>query len=210
MAILEALNESELSYLVERVFFKSIELLGGLKDLTHYKNLTWLPSMARASYVVVLHQEYLKSEEEIAQIIGMSKVSVRNILRADIKAALAKIEEQTPSKDLKVHVAGGIAKIAYKKIKESEDAKVLLKFAHAMANEAIKAAQCDSPWAYLVLKYTKGIDYPIDNSSILEERLEGLTIKGEDAISVIKNIKYPIKTPAILLHEIKEYLDSKL
>ncbi|MGA1861931.1 hypothetical protein OWM07_03515, partial [Deferribacter thermophilus] len=112
-------HQVELEPLVARVFFKGIDLLGGLSKLADYRALTWLASLARASFAVVLREEYLKTEEEIAEKIGISKATVRNILRADPDKALYKIqniddltkEEKT---ELKVHTAGGLAKLAYK------------------------------------------------------------------------------------------------
>ncbi len=208
------IDEKGLERLVERVFFKSIDLLGGLKKLAEYRTLTWLPSLARAAFAVVLREEYLKPEDEIAEYVGLTRNTVRNILRADPDMAMYKIQHldelsEEEKKELKVHTAGGVAKLAYKLVKEGQDSQTLLDFCHAMAGEALKAASCESPWAYLVLKHTKGVDYPIMDSKALEERLAGIQIKGLDGAEVAKGLVYPIKTPAQLLHEIKEYLQSK-
>ncbi len=208
------IDKRGLDKLVERVFFKSIDLLGGLKKLTEFRTLTWLPSLARASFAIVLREEYLKSEDEIAQYVGLTRNTVRNILRANPDAAMYKIEHvdelsEEEKKELKVHTAGGIAKLAYKLVKEGQDSQTMLDFCHTMAAESLKAASCESPWAYLVLKRSKGISYPIIQSGELEKRLMGLMIKGIDGAEVVKNIAYPIKTPAELLHEIKEYLQSQ-
>ncbi|BCD68845.1 bacterio-opsin activator [Nitratiruptor sp. YY09-18] len=208
------IDEKGLERLVERVFFKSIDLLGGLKKLAEFRTLTWLPSLARAAFAIVLREEYLKSEDDIAEYVGLTRNTVRNILRADPDQAMYKIEhmdELTPEekKELKVHTAGGVAKLAYKLVKEGQDSQTLLDFCHSMAAESLKAASCESPWAYLVLKHSKGIDYPIMDSKLLEKRLAGIQIKGIDGAEVAKNLMYPIKTPAQLLHEIKEYLDGQ-
>ncbi len=208
------IDEKGLERLVERVFFKSIDLLGGLKKLAEYRTLTWLPSLARAAFAVVLREEYLKPEDEIAEYVGLTRNTVRNILRADPDMAMYKIQHldelsEEEKKELKVHTAGGVAKLAYKLVKEGQDSQTLLDFCHTMAGEALQAASCESPWAYLVLKHTKGVGYPIMDSSALEERLAGIQIKGLDGAEVAKGLLYPIKTPAQLLHEIKEYLQSK-
>jgi probable regulatory domain len=84
------INEKDLEHLVSRVFFKSIDLLGGLNKLTEFRTLTWLPSLARSAYVIVLREEYLKTEEEIAEKVGLTKNTVRNILRADPTLAMEK------------------------------------------------------------------------------------------------------------------------
>ncbi len=205
-------NEADVENLTNRVFFKGIDLLGGLSKLAEYRTLTWLPSLARASFAVVLREEYLKTEEEIAEKVGLTKNTVRNILRADPEAALYKIqhmEELTKEekKELRVHTAGGLAKLAYKLVKEGQDAQILLEF--CAATGAKVAQVCEVPWAYAVLKRMKGVKYPILNSDVLAEKLKGIDIKGLSATDVIREISYPVKTPAELLHEIKEYLQMK-
>ncbi len=209
-----SIDEKGVESLVERVFFKSIDLLGGLKRLAEYRTLTWLPSLARAAFAVVLREEYLKPEDEIAEYVGLTRNTVRNILRADPDMAMYKIEHfdelsEEEKKEMKVHTAGGVAKLAYKLVKDGQDSQTVLGFCHQMASQALQAAQCESPWAYIVLKRSKGIRYPIVESSALESKLAGVDIKGIDGAEVAKGLLYPIKTPAQLLHEIKEYLESK-
>ena len=209
-----SIDEKGVESLVERVFFKSIDLLGGLKRLAEYRTLTWLPSLARAAFAVVLREEYLKPEDEIAEYVGLTRNTVRNILRADPDMAMYKIEHfdelsEEEKKEMKVHTAGGVAKLAYKLVKDGQDSQTVLEFCHQMASQALQAAQCESPWAYIVLKHSKGVTYPIVESSVLESKLAGVSIKGVDGAEVAKGLLYPIKTPAQLLHEIKEYLESK-
>ncbi len=206
------INEHDLEHLVTRVFFKGIDLLGGLHKLAEYKTLTWLPSLARASYAIVLREEYLKTEEEIAERVGLTKNTVRNILRADPQMALYKIqhlEELTKEekKELRVHTAGGIAKLAYKLVKEGQDAQVMLEF--CAATGAAVAQVCEVPWAYAVLKRMKGVKYPIQSADVLKEKLTGVDIKGLPATDVVEGLTYPINSPATLLHEIKEYLQMR-
>ena len=206
------ISEAEVEHLVNRVFFKAIELLGGLSKLAEFRTLTWLPSLARASFVVVLKEEYMKTDEEIAYKVGLTKNTVRNILRADPELALQKIKAMEElvneeTRELKVHTAGGIAKLAYKEIKEGRDAQTLLHFSSTLAEDLVRGL--DIPWAYLVLRKTKGIKYPINSPEELKEKLAGLTIKGIPVEEIINNLQYPIKNPATLLHEIKEYLKLK-
>jgi len=101
--------------LAEKVFQESIRILGGLKKLLEYRNLTWLPSLAEAAYVIILKNEMLKTSKEIAKELGITEQTVKNILNADekevekfLKGEIEKIDE---------HKAGGIAKLAYKKVK---------------------------------------------------------------------------------------------
>jgi len=206
------INDNEINYLAERVFFKSIDLLGGLKKLAEYRTLTWLPSIARASYAVVLKEEYLKTEDEIAQFIGLTRNTIRQMLRADENLALYKLEHfdeltNEEKKQLKVHTAGGIAKLAYKYIKNGEDSQTVMEYCRHISAEAV--AQCDTPWAYLILKNTKGLKYPVTDFKALEDKLSHIEIKGLKAAEIIKNLHYPIKNPAILLKEIKEFLQMK-
>ncbi len=204
--------ETEIEQLVSRVFFKSIDLLGGLSKLAEFRTLTWLPSLARAAFVIVLREEYMKTEDEIAQRVGLTKNTVRNILRADPELALQKIKAMEELvneelRELKVHTAGGVAKLAYKEIKEGKDAQTLLQYCSTISEDI--ARTLDVPWAYLVLRKSKGIKYPIISSEELKERFRGLNIKGIPSEEVFDNLQYPIKTPAMLIHEIKQYLKLK-
>ncbi|WP_038055548.1 bacterio-opsin activator [Thermodesulfobacterium hydrogeniphilum] len=204
--------ETEIEHLVSRVFFKAIDLLGGLNKLAEFRTLTWLPSLARAAFVVVLKEEYMKTDDEIAQKVGLTKNTVRNILRADPELALQKIKAMEELvneelRELKVHTAGGIAKLAYKEIKEGRDAQTLLHYCSTISEEI--ARTLDIPWAYLVLRKSKGIKYPITSPEELKERFKDLNIKGIPAEEIMDNLQYPIKTPAMLVHEIKQYLKLK-
>jgi probable regulatory domain-containing protein len=200
--------EKDIEPLVTRVFLKSIDIVGGLQKLAEYRTLTWLPSLARAAFVIVLREEYLKTEDEIAQIVGITKNTVRQILRADPQMALYKIQhmdELSPEekKQLKVHTAGGIAKIAYKLIKEGEEPKIF-EYYCTLTAEALEV-----PWAYLLLKKIKGVHFPIKEPKELLERVKGLTIKGVPAEEIVQNLEYPIRNPAELLHKVKMYLKAK-
>ncbi len=204
-------NNAELEQLVSRVFFKAIDLLGGLRSLTEYRTLTWLPSLARAAYAVVLSEEYMKTELEIAQILGVTRNTVRTMLHADPNTALEKIrmleEEGTPTENkvLTVHLAGAIARLAYKMIKEGQEAQSLLEFCRQMAQDSLKV--CDTPWAYLLLKHSKGIKYPITSPEQINELFGDLVVAGKKMSEIAEYLFYPIKNPAQLLHEVKEYLD---
>jgi len=199
-------TDADLEQLVTRVFFRAIDLLGGLSKLTEFRTLTWLPSLARAAYVVVLREEYLRTEEEIAQKVGLTKNTVRSILRADPTLAMEKVQKleelaKEELKEMKVHTAGGIAKLAYKMVKEGNEAEILSHFCTVVAEEVARAL--DIPWAYAVLKHLRGVKFPIQDSQALKERLKGVKIKTHPAEEVVDRLPYPIKTPAVLLHEIK-------
>lgn len=204
-------SDTEVEQLIGRVFMKAIDLLGGLNKLAEFKTLTWLPSLARACFVVVLKEEYLKSHEEIAQKVGITKNTVKNILYADPHLALQKIEDvknlvQEGSKDLKTHIAGAIAKLAYREIKQGHEAQTLLHYCASMIERI--AEMLEIPWVYIVLRHTKGVKYPIRNPEELEGKLKEVVIKGMHAAEIIKNLHYPIESPAVLLHQIKEYIKT--
>ena len=198
--------EKDLESLVLRVFLKSIDVLGGLSKLAEYKTLTWLPSLARAAYCVVLREEYFKTDREIAERVGLTLQTVRNILRAEPSLALEKLKRleeliEEERKELRVHTAGGIAKLAYKLVKEGhEEPKVFLDYCERVAYAL------DIPWAYMVLKRLKGTDFPINSADAISDKLEGVYIKGRPAKEVLSEVEYPIKNPAELLHRIKENL----
>ncbi|MGC9099983.1 MAG: bacterio-opsin activator [Caldisericum sp.] len=204
--------QSEFEDLVARVFSKAIDLLGGIVKLAEYRTLTWLPSLARATLTVVLKEEYLRSEEEIAQKVGITKNTVRSIIRADPGLALEKIQKieeltKEETKDLKTHTAGGIAKLAYKLVKGGEDAKVIVDFSSIVLEDMMKALEI--PWAYMVLKRIKGLNFPINTYEILQEKLKDITFKEIKLIEILPHLQYPINTPAQLIKEIKEHLKMK-
>ncbi len=107
----------------------------------------------------------------------------------------------------RVSIAGGIAKLAHKEIKEGKEVKLLLRFARHMMEETTQLL--DIPWAYNVLKHTKGVTYPIESKEDLLEHLKGLTIKEFQAEEIIEKLPFPINNPAELLHEIKEVISRK-
>lgn len=202
-------NAHEIEHLVGRIFMKCVDLLGGITKLAEYRTLTWLPSLARASYVIVLREEYLKTEDEIAQRVGLTRNTVRAIVRSDPQVALYKIQHideltAEQKKELHVHLAGGIAKLAYRAVKEGEESQLLLELARAAGMQVAQVVE--APWAYVVLKRTKGVRYPIQSPEALKPFFEKITLKGHSADHILHSLQYPIRTPAQLLHEIKEFL----
>jgi len=102
--------EEHVEALTLRVFLKSLELLGGTQKLVQTRATNWLSSLLLASYTVVLKEEFLKSEQEIAQRLRITPQTVKNILRSEpLVDNLEKLFE-SESKDLNIHTAGGIAK----------------------------------------------------------------------------------------------------
>jgi probable regulatory domain-containing protein len=117
------IQEDELDNIAMKAFLKTLEILGGPRKLILYRNLTWVPSLIEACYAVVLRDRYMKTETEIAEFLGLTKQTVRNILKADPDIVLDILEDEFKKKELKTHVAGGLAKLAYRKIKEELESK---------------------------------------------------------------------------------------
>jgi len=180
--------------MAEKVFMESIKLLGGLKKLVEYRNLTWLPSLAEAAYVVILKNEAAKTYGEIATLLGITEQTAKNIATADeekVKEYVMGGEEKP-----KEHIAGGLAKLAYQKLKAEnafESVEISMNEAEAL----------DIAWAVHVLAKIKGLDFPVEESE-LKERLQGIKIKGKDIADILDKLEYPVKSPAELLHKIKE------
>ncbi len=195
----------DINKLAEKVFMEAINLLGGLRNLIQYRNLTWLPSLAEASYVVVLKNEALKTSKEIAKELGITDQTVKNILSADEEKVKKFIEGEL--EEIDEHKAGGIAKLAYKKLKKEgrlkeieEEDKVVIK------KDEIEVLGID--WAVHVLAHIKGLNFPVENKEPLLERIGNIVAKGKKLEEVLDKIEYPIKNPAELLHKIKEKIEK--
>ena len=186
--------------MAEKVFMESINILGGLKKLVEYRNLTWLPSLAEAAYVVVLKNEAFKTYGEIAKELGITEQTARNIATADEEKVIEYIEGRLDGKP-KEHIAGGIAKLAYRKLKE--EGRLDEGDGIVMGGDEVEVLGID--WAVHTLARIKGLDFPVGKEQ-LEERLKGLVIKGKKAEEILEEIEYPVKSPAELLHKIKEHL----
>ena len=115
-------KKTNIDDLAMKVFLKSIEVLGGAKNLIKYRNLTWLPSLLEAAYTIVLHKERLWTAEQIASFLGLTENTVRNILRADPEKLKQKLElikkGEKIDKSFHIHTAGALVKMAYKEIKK--------------------------------------------------------------------------------------------
>ncbi len=187
------ITKEDVDMIAERVFNESIKLLGGLRKLIEYRNLTWLPSLAEASYVIVLKEELFKTQYEIAEELGITEQTVKKILQADeelvekyLKGELEKVDE---------HKAGGIAKLAYKKVKNEKGIFIKEEEMEVLGVE----------WAIKVLIRLRGVDFPVKKED-LEEKLKGIIIKGKPVEEILEKMEFPLKTPAEVLHEIKKNL----
>ncbi|RLF94829.1 KaiC associated regulatory domain-containing protein [Thermococci archaeon] len=189
----------DLDEMAKRVFLESIEVLGGLKKLVEYRNLTWLPTLAEASYVVILRNEGMKTYSEIAKELGITEQTVRNIITANKEKVMEYLRGEID--ELREHIAGGIAKIAYERLKKE-----------GRLGERIEIGQreaevLDIDWAVHVLARIKGLEFPVNKEELIS-RLSNLLIKGKRAEEILESMEYPIKNPADLLHKLKEKLQQ--
>jgi len=192
----------DLDTLAIRVFLKALEILGGPRKLIELRNLTWITSLMEAAYAIVLSEEAFKTEDEIAAFLGLTRQTVRNILRADPDLIMAKIEGELKEKTPKAHTAGGLAKIAYKEIKEGRDNLNIFIYALQNASETLGIY-----WPIEVLKRIKGLNFPADKEA-LKERLSGVKIKDKPSDEILEKLTYPVKSPSDLLHQIRKTLEG--
>jgi probable regulatory domain-containing protein len=199
-------KEVDYDSLALRVFLKALEIIGGPRKLFEYRNLTWIPSLMEAAYAVVLKEEAFKTDEEIAEFIGITKQTVRNMLSADPELVLKKLAGELKSKEVKVHTAGGLAKLAYKEVKEGRDyVPFVISVCETYVSKLLGIA-----WPVEVLTAIKGMDFPIEENQreLLREKLSGIKVKEIPATILIERMKFPIKTPAELLHKLKEVAED--
>lgn len=187
----------DLDKMAERVFLESIKVLGGLKKLVEYRNLTWLPTLAEASYVVILRNEGMKTYSEIAKELGITEQTVRNIITANKEKVMEYLRGEID--ELREHIAGGIAKIAYERLKKEERLGERIEIGQR------EAEVLDIDWAVHVLARIKGLEFPVNKEELIS-RLSNLLIKGKRAEEILESMEYPIKNPADLLHKLKEKL----
>jgi probable regulatory domain-containing protein len=205
MAILtpEEIREFDIDAMAIRVFLRSLELIGGPRKLIEYRNLTWIPSLMEASYAVVLRDMANKTEAEIAEFLGSTRQTVRNMLRAEPELVLKKLEGELEEKTPRAHTAGGLAKLAYKEIKEGRENLTMFLHLLQVASESLGVF-----WPVEILKRMKGADFPLGKEELLE-RLKGLKVKEKNIEEILEKLSYPVKSPADLLAQIRENLEAQ-
>jgi probable regulatory domain-containing protein len=205
MAILtpEEIREFDIDAMAIRVFLKSLELIGGPRKLIEYRNLTWIPSLMEASYAVVLRDMANKTEAEIAEFLGSTRQTVRNMLRAEPELVLKKLEGELEEKTPRAHTAGGLAKLAYKEIKEGRENLTMFLHLLQVASESLGVF-----WPVEILRRMKGADFPLGKEELLE-RLKGLKVKEKNIEEILEKLSYPVKSPADLLAQIRENLEDQ-
>lgn len=188
-------RDKELDEKALTVFIKALEILGGPRKIIEHRNITWVPSLMTASYAVVL-RDMGRTTREIAETLGTTEATVRRMLTSDPQEVMKRIMEGEEVDD---HIAGGLAKEAWSRIKRGERVSLALELSREAA-EALEVA-----WAVEVLVKIRGLDFPVEKEDLLE-RLKGTKIAGRPAEEVLEKLKYPIRSPAELLKQIKAAL----
>jgi len=186
----KAVRDIDIDAMAEQVFQESINILGGLRKLIEYRNLTWLPSLAEAAYAVVMKEELMKTHKEIAFDLGLAPQTVQNILRADAKEVERFIKGEIEKVD--EHKAGGIAKLAYERVKREK--RITLK------EGELEVLGVD--WAIRVLMRLRGMDFPIKKEQLCD-RIGEIVIKGKPFKTIVDEMKPLLSSPAEVLKEIK-------
>ncbi len=185
-----------------RVFLKALELAGGPRKIIHYRNLTWIPSLLEAAYAVVLSTDYNMPPSRIAQELGITEQTVRNILRADVEATKAKLSDELQYKEMKVHIAGGLAKWAYQEIKQGNES---IHFLEAVFQDVLEILEV--AWPIEVLWRIRGSKFPLSREE-LATLLKGLEIEGKPVEQVVPKLPDSVANPAELLKELKRAAES--
>ncbi len=192
--------EKERDERVLLMLIEAIKILGGPRKLIHLRNLTWIPSLLRACYMLLL-KDAGYTNEEIAEKLGTTKATIQKMASADPEAVLKKIEGIETGEEVDEHVAGGIAKLAYKAMRRrlTEDEARLI-------SETAKVLGAD--WAVKLMTSIKGLDFPVEKADLLP-RLAGFKIYDIPIEEILDNIEYPIASPAKLVKEVAEYIHKK-
>jgi len=196
------IQEKDVDAIAVRVFLKALEILGGPRKLIEYRNLTWLPSLMVASYAVVLSNESHKTADEIAQFLGSTKNTIRNMLKAETEILKEKLkgEVEIPKSKIKTHTAGALAKLAYEEIKNGRENLEI--FSHYLKEFS---EIYEIYWPIEVLKNIKGLDFPI-KKEVLIEKLKYVKIENKSFSEIYDKLPSEIKNPSHLLKSIKESL----
>jgi predicted transcriptional regulator len=59
-----------------------------------------------------------------------------------------------------------------------------------------------------VLERIRGLDFPVEKKEKLLERIGDIVIKGVSGREIVEKIRYPVHSPAELLHEIREVIEG--
>ena len=188
-------DEKVLSILME-----ALNVLGGPRKIIEFRNLTWIPSIIKAGYALLL-KEAGKTHEEIAKELGVTKATVDRMLRADPEDVMKKISGELVEEKIDEHVAGGLAKIGYKQLKEKQIKQEIEHYSETAETLGVE-------WAVILMTKVRGLDFPVNKDTLLG-RLKGIKIFDIPIEDILDEVKFPVETPAQLLKEVSRVLKTK-
>lgn len=99
---------------VMELFLKSVEELGGMRQLTERRRLSLLPELLESAYILVLQEDEHHTPAEIADRLSVSMETVENILAAPADSAMERAATEVPAELAdRESLAGGVARRAY-------------------------------------------------------------------------------------------------
>jgi probable regulatory domain-containing protein len=99
---------------VTELFMKSVEALGGMRQLVDQRRLALLPELLESAYVLVMQEDEHRTPREIADQLSVSMETVENILAAPADTAMERAGGELPTELAdRESVAGGVARHAY-------------------------------------------------------------------------------------------------
>lgn len=182
------------------ILMEVLNVLGGPRKIVEFRNLTWIPSIIKAGYALLL-KEAGKTHEEIAKELGVTKATVDRMLRADPDEVMRKVSGELVEEKIDEHIAGGLAKIGYKQLKEKAIREEIEHYSETAETLGVE-------WAVILMTKMRGLDFPVDKDTILE-RLRGIKIFDIPVGEILDEIVFPIETPAQLLKEVSRVLKTK-
>lgn len=182
------------------ILMEVLNVLGGPRKIVEFRNLTWIPSIIKAGYALLL-KEAGKTHEEVAKELGVTKATVDRMLRADPDEVMRKISGELVEEKIDEHIAGGLAKIGYKQLKEKAIREEIEHYSETAETLGVE-------WAVILMTKMRGLDFPVDKHTVLG-RLRGIKIFDISIEEILGEIVFPIETPAQLLKEISRVLKTK-
>lgn len=197
----------DIDKLALQVFLKSLEIAGGPRKLIEHRHLTWVPALIEAAYAVVLSKEAHKTAEDIAQFLGLTVPSVRNILRADPEQVQHKLQHELAGepreRDIGTHIAGGLALLAYDRLKQGDHAIAYLQDVYEQCAEILGIA-----WPAEVLRRVKGLDFPVSRDAVAD-RLRDVHIGHRAVSELLPRLPETITSPSSLLSHLKAAVQAE-
>jgi probable regulatory domain-containing protein len=188
--------------LAMRIFLKALELAGGPQKLIEYRNLTWIPSLLQAAYAIVMSNEFNKTAEEIAETLGVSTQTIRNILHASPEKVKEKLAAELDSREVKVHTAAGLAQWAYQEIQAGNESVHFLESTFQQVSDLL-----DIAWPLEVLVRLRGKKFPISRQE-LSDLLKGIQVEGKPVEELINQLPETVNSPAQLLKSLKQSAEN--